>query len=115
MVRIGDAAAQLGVSERALRYYEEQGLVSPASIHELQDARAALDAIIAAAPPEQDPPERPPPGQRHPRTTTRSSTDSKRGKVMDPQEIAEEPQERTGSWMRRHDEHTPQELAGGRS
>jgi DNA-binding transcriptional MerR regulator len=30
MVKIGDAAAQLGVSERALRYYEEQGLVRPA-------------------------------------------------------------------------------------
>jgi DNA-binding transcriptional MerR regulator len=122
VVRIGDAAAPLGVSERGLRYYEEQGLVSPArtdsgqriyrdgdlrrvqrvrtmlaaglgtaliaellpcmrddgttvapacaelvdvltserdritaSIHELQDSRAALDAIIAAAPPEQDP------------------------------------------------------------
>ena len=25
------------------------------------------------------------------------------------------PQERTGSWVRRHDEYTPQELAGGRS
>jgi hypothetical protein len=32
---------------------------------------------------------------------------------MDPQEITEEPQDRTGS--RRHDEYTPQELAGGRS
>lgn len=117
MVRIGDAAAQLGVSERVLRYYEEQGLVRPArtdsgqrlygesdlravrrvramlaaglgtsviaellpcmrddgsvvapactelvdvlsserdritgSIRDLEDARAALDAIIAAAP-----------------------------------------------------------------
>jgi DNA-binding transcriptional MerR regulator len=117
MVKIGDAAAQLGVSERALRYYEEQGLVRPArtgsgqrlysdgdlravqrvramlaaglgtaiiaevlpcmrddgsvvapacaelvdalaserdrmtgSIRDLQEARAALDAIIAAAP-----------------------------------------------------------------
>ena len=59
--------------------------------------------------------ERPPPGQRHPRTTTRSSTDSKERKVMDPQEITEEPQDRTGSWVRRHDEYTPQELAGGRS
>ena len=59
--------------------------------------------------------ERPPPGKRHPRTTTRSSTDSKERKVMDPQEITEEPQDRTGSWVRRHDEHTPQELAGGRS
>jgi hypothetical protein len=56
-----------------------------------------------------------PPGQRHPRTTTRSSTDSKERKVMDPQEITEEPQDRTGSWVRRHDEYTPQELAGGRS
>jgi predicted dithiol-disulfide oxidoreductase (DUF899 family) len=25
------------------------------------------------------------------------------------------PQQRTGSWVRRHDEYTPQELAGGRS
>ena len=50
-----------------------------------------------------------------PRTTTRSSTDSKERKVMDPQEITEEPQDRTGSWVRRHDEYTPQELAGGRS
>ncbi|MGZ6313563.1 MAG: hypothetical protein ACXWO7_08885 [Candidatus Limnocylindrales bacterium] len=25
------------------------------------------------------------------------------------------PQDRTGSWVRRHDEYTPQELAGGRS
>jgi len=59
--------------------------------------------------------ERPPPGQRHPRTTTRSSTDSNERKVMDPQEITEEPHDRTGSWVRRHDEYTPQELAGGRS
>ena len=36
-------------------------------------------------------------------------------KVMDPQEITEEPQDRTGSWVRRHDEYTPQELTGGRS
>ncbi len=56
-----------------------------------------------------------PPGQRHPRTTTCSSTDSKERKVMDPQEITEEPQDRTDSWVRRHDEYTPQELAGGRS
>jgi hypothetical protein len=41
--------------------------------------------------------------------------DSKERKVMDPQEITEEPQDRTGSWVRRHDEYTPQELAGGRS
>ena len=34
---------------------------------------------------------------------------------MDPQEITVEPQDRTGSWVRRHDEYTPQELAGGRS
>jgi hypothetical protein len=34
---------------------------------------------------------------------------------MDPQEITEEPQDRTGSWRRRHDECPPQELAGGRS
>jgi hypothetical protein len=31
------------------------------------------------------------------------------------QEITEEPQDRTGWWVRRHDEYTPQELAGGRS
>jgi hypothetical protein len=31
------------------------------------------------------------------------------------QEITEEPQDRTGSSVRRHDEYTPQELAGGRS
>ena len=59
--------------------------------------------------------ERPPPGQRHPRTTTRSSTDSNERKVMDPQEITEAPQDRTGSWLRTHDECTPQDLAGGRS
>ena len=59
--------------------------------------------------------ERPPNGQRHPRTTTRSSIGSKERKVMDPQEITEKPQDRTGSWVRRHDEYTPQELAGGRS
>jgi hypothetical protein len=52
---------------------------------------------------------------KYPRTTTRSSTDSKERKVMDPQEITEEPQDRTGSWVRRHDEYTPQELAGVRS
>jgi len=34
---------------------------------------------------------------------------------MDPQGITEEPQDRTGSWVRRHDEYPPQELAGGRS
>ena len=43
------------------------------------------------------------------------ATDSKERKVMDPQEITEEPQDRTGSRVRRHDEYTPQELAGGRS
>jgi hypothetical protein len=60
--------------------------------------------------------ERPPPGQRRPRTTTRSSTDPKeRKKTIDPQQITEEPQDQTGSWVRRHDEYTPQELAGGRS
>jgi hypothetical protein len=51
----------------------------------------------------------------YPRTTTGSSTDSKERTVMDPQEITEEPQDRTGSWVRRHDEYTPQELAGGGS
>ncbi len=45
----------------------------------------------------------------------RSSTDSKERKVMDPQEITEQPQDRTGAWVRRHDEYTPQQLAGGRS
>ena len=34
---------------------------------------------------------------------------------MDPQEITEDPQDRTGSSVRRHDEYTPQALAGGRS
>jgi hypothetical protein len=34
---------------------------------------------------------------------------------MDPQEITDEPQDRTGSLVRRHDEYTPQELAGGSS
>jgi len=29
---------------------------------------------------------------------------------MDPQEITEEPQDRTGSWVRRHDEYTPQDV-----
>jgi hypothetical protein len=59
--------------------------------------------------------EGPSPGQRHPRSTTRSSTDSKERKVMDPKEITEKPQDRTGLWLRRHDEYTPQELAGVRS
>jgi hypothetical protein len=39
----------------------------------------------------------------------------KERKIMDPQEITEEPQDRAGSWVRRHDEYTPRELAGGRS
>jgi hypothetical protein len=34
---------------------------------------------------------------------------------MDLQEITEEPADRTGPWVRRHDDYTPQELAGGRS
>jgi hypothetical protein len=34
---------------------------------------------------------------------------------MDPQKITEEPQDRTRSWGRGHDEYTPHELAGGRS
>ena len=34
---------------------------------------------------------------------------------MDPHEIIEERQDRTGSWAPRHEEDTPQELAGGRS
>jgi hypothetical protein len=34
---------------------------------------------------------------------------------MDPKEITENPQDRTGLWVRRHDEYTPQELAGVRS
>jgi hypothetical protein len=33
---------------------------------------------------------------------------------MDPQEITEEPQDRIGSWVRRHAEYTPQGPAGGR-
>jgi hypothetical protein len=36
-------------------------------------------------------------------------------KAMDPQEVTEAPQDRTGSWIPRHDEYTPQALAGGRS
>ena len=44
-----------------------------------------------------------------------SFTDPRERKTMDPQEITEEPQDRTGSWAVRHDEYTPQELAGGRS
>jgi hypothetical protein len=48
-------------------------------------------------------------------SSTRSSTDPKERKVMDPQQITEKPQDRTGSWVRRHDEYTPRELAGGRS
>ena len=60
--------------------------------------------------------ERPPPGQRHPRTHhPQLHRLQKERKVMDPQEITEQPQDRTGSWVRRHDEYTPQELAGGRS
>jgi hypothetical protein len=59
---------------------------------------------------------RPPPGQRTAGPPPVSSTDSKERKIiMDPQEITEEPQDRTGSWVRRHDEYTPQERAGGRS
>lgn len=58
--------------------------------------------------------ERPARGQRHPGTTARSFTDSKERMVMDRQEITGEPQDRSGSWVRRHDD-TPQELAGGRS
>jgi hypothetical protein len=62
-------------------------------------------------------------GPRHQETTMpkhsllkrRSSTDSKERKVMDPKEITEEPQTRTALWGRRHDEYTPQELAGVRS
>jgi hypothetical protein len=34
---------------------------------------------------------------------------------MNPQEITEGPADRTGPWVRRRDEYTPQELAGGRS
>jgi hypothetical protein len=59
--------------------------------------------------------ERPPPKQRHPGPPPVSSTDSKERKIMDPQEVTEEPQDRTGSSVRRHDEYTPQELVGGRS
>jgi hypothetical protein len=59
--------------------------------------------------------ERPASGQRHPGTTARNSTDSQAMKVLDPQRISEEPRDRTGSWLRRHDEYTPHGLAGGRS
>ena len=55
------------------------------------------------------------PGQRRTRRTTRSSTDSKEREVVDPQEPIEKPQDRTGSWVRRDGEYTPQELARGRS
>jgi hypothetical protein len=58
--------------------------------------------------------ERPPRGQRHPRSTARSFTDCKERMVMGPQEITEKPQDRTGWWVRRHDEYTPQKLGGGR-
>ena len=34
---------------------------------------------------------------------------------MDPQEILEAAHDRTRAWIVRHDEATPQELAGGRS
>jgi hypothetical protein len=34
---------------------------------------------------------------------------------MDPQEITEGQQDRTGSSARTHDEYTPQDLTGGRS
>ena len=34
---------------------------------------------------------------------------------MNPQDITEEPQDRTGPWVRRHDQYTPRDLAGGRS
>jgi hypothetical protein len=34
---------------------------------------------------------------------------------MDPQEVTEEPQDRTGARVRRHDKDTPPELTGGRS
>ncbi len=59
--------------------------------------------------------ERPRSGQRHPRTTTRSCTDSKERKIMNPHEITEKRPDRIGSWVGRHDEDTSQELAGGRS
>jgi hypothetical protein len=32
---------------------------------------------------------------------------------MYPQEITEEPQDRRGSWVRRHNEYMPQELGEG--
>ena len=55
-------------------------------------------------------------GPRHQETTMQDPSPvahrlQKEGKVMDPQEITEEPQDRTGSWVR----WQPQELAGGRS
>lgn len=34
---------------------------------------------------------------------------------MNRQEITEEPQDRTGSWLRTHDAYTQHELGGGRS
>lgn len=44
-----------------------------------------------------------------------SATDSKEMKIMDPQEIAEAPQDRIRLSVRRHEESTPHDLPGGRS
>jgi hypothetical protein len=59
--------------------------------------------------------ERPSPGQQHPRTSSRSFTDFKERKVMDPHEIIEERQDRTGLWVGSHEECTLLVRAGGRS
>lgn len=59
--------------------------------------------------------ERPSAGQRHPGISTHRLTDYNERGVMDPQEITEKPQDRTGSWVGRHGENTPQELTGGRA
>ena len=45
----------------------------------------------------------------------RSSTDSTERNAMDPQKITEEPQDRTGSWVRRPDDYKLQDQAEGRS
>jgi len=53
-MRIGDLAARAGVSARALRYYEQQGLLSRRHklsdhIGELMRTRDSLDELVEAA------------------------------------------------------------------
>ena len=59
--------------------------------------------------------ERPRPGGGSPGPPPVAPPHSKERKVMDRQEMTEEPQGRTGSGVRRHDEYTQHELGGGRS